>query len=87
MDLAALFCLPNGLRVRTVQLLPGALCIDVSACRRACACPECQTPSKHVHSYYTRTVTDLPCVGRSVTLCLHVRKFRYTNDRCPQRGS
>lgn len=85
MDLSALFCLPNGLRVRNVTLLPGALSIEASACRRVCACPDCQTPSDHVHSYYTRTVTDLPWVGRNMTLRLHVRKFRCTNDCCPRR--
>jgi transposase len=85
MDLSALFCVPNGLRVRTVTINPGVLFIEASAVRRASTCPDCQTPSEHVHSYYTRTVADLPCVGRCVTLSLHVRKFRCTNDCCPRR--
>lgn len=85
MDLTALFRLPAGLRVRSISLLSGALSIEASACRRASACPDCHTPSEHVHSYYTRTVADLPCVGRIVTLRLYVRKFRCSNDRCPRR--
>jgi transposase len=85
MDLSALFRLPKGLRVRTVTLLPEVLSIEASACRGTSACPDCQTPSEHVHSYYIRTVSDLPCVGRRVTLRWPVRKFRCSNDVCPRR--
>jgi len=85
MNLSALFRLPNEVRLLTVTMLPGMLCVEASARRRASRCPSCQTLSEHVHSYYTRTVADLPCVGRRVLLKLRVRKFRCRNSRCAQR--
>ncbi|MGE5334675.1 MAG: ISL3 family transposase [Nitrososphaerota archaeon] len=85
MDLSQLFRLPSGLRLLKVTMLPGALCIEAAACRRASPCPTCQMPSERVHSYYTRILADLPCVGRRVTLSMRVRKFRCTNACCPQR--
>ena len=71
--------------MRSITLRPGALSIEASACQRAGVCPDCHRPSEHVHSYDTRTVADRPCVGRGVTLHLHVRTFRCSNDRCPRR--
>jgi transposase len=85
MELSQLFRLPSGLRLLKVTLLPGVLCVEASACRRASPCPQCQFPSERVHSYYMRTLADLPCVGRRVTLSVHARKFRCMNDSCPQR--
>ncbi len=43
------------------------------------ACPSCHHCSLHVHSYYTRTLTDLPLDGRAVFLQRKVRRFRCMN--------
>ena len=85
MELSKLFRLPSGLRLLKVTMLPGMLCVEASACRRTSPCPQCQLPSEHVHSYYTRTLADLSCVGRRLIVRVHARKFRCTNDSCPQR--
>jgi transposase len=42
-------------------------------------------PSAHVHSSYTRTLADIPCAARHVTVRLHVHKYRCRNVQCPQR--
>jgi transposase len=49
------------------------------------SCPKCKTPSSRVHSRYMRTLTDLPCPGRTVRLQLQVRRFSCTASTCPKK--
>lgn len=86
MNLATLFRLPQGVRLLQVTLLPNTLVLKATtAARGARACPRCQTPSEHIHSTYTRTIVDVPCMARQVIVRLQVRKFRCRNAQCPQR--
>ena len=39
------------------------------------SCPSCGTASSRIQSRYTRTLRDLPSVGRPIRLILHVRRF------------
>ncbi|MBA3240200.1 MAG: ISL3 family transposase [Acidobacteria bacterium] len=48
-------------------------------------CPRCHRPSTRVHSYYTRSVADLPWHGVAVRLALHARRFRCQNSLCTKR--
>ena len=63
----------------------GSLTIELRAKRQSCACPTCQQVSEHVHSWYTRTVVDLPLAEWAVKLRLHVRRFRCRNAQCEQQ--
>ena len=63
----------------------GCLTVELRAKRQSCACPECQQESVHVHSWYTRTVVDLPMGEWAVKLRLHVRRFRCRNAQCEQQ--
>jgi len=85
LDLTQLFRLPDGIRVLRLTVLPKAVCIEAASCRCSSRCPSCQTASERVHSYYIRTLADLPSSGRRVVLELQVRKFRCRNGQCPQR--
>ena len=38
-------------------------------------CPSCGTQSSHIQSRYTRTLRDLPSIGRPIRLIMHVRRF------------
>lgn len=49
------------------------------------SCPQCHALSRRVHSRYTRTVADLPCVGWALTVSLRVRRFFCEAPQCPQR--
>src|SRR5437660_12535977 len=62
-------------------------CIVISARSTAitACCPDCQQPSSHVHSYYTRRPLDLPSSGRRVSLILLVRHFRCANALCSRK--
>ncbi len=57
--------------VRTVQSHP--------------CCPRCRQAATSIHSYYQRTVADLPWHGVSIKLQLSTRKLRCQNDLCSQK--
>ena len=59
--------------------------VDLSSRRRSAACPNCQHPSRAVHSVYRRTVADLPLAGAMLLLHLQVRRFFCRHITCPQR--
>ncbi len=85
MELSALLGLPEGLELLTVGELTSTVLVEVCSHRFTSPCPHCGTPSDRVHSYYTRTVADVPCAGRQVRITLQVRKFRCTNSACPRK--
>jgi transposase len=62
-----------------------ALTIDIRVTGCSSACPSCQTASTSVHSWYRRTVVDLPIGAWSVHLHLPVRRFRCRNEECAQQ--
>lgn len=85
MDLTSLLDLPEGLQVLSVTVRSTLVLVTVCSRRQASSCPRCTTPSDHVHSAYTRTVTDVPCAGRLVRITLHVRRFRCRESACAQQ--
>src|ERR1700694_4808430 len=48
-------------------------------------CPACDRPSQTRHSRYWRTLKDLAAQGRSVTLRVHVSRWRCGNSHCDCR--
>lgn len=48
-------------------------------------CPSCGTASSRVQSRYTRTLRDLPSVGRPIRLIMHVRRFFCKKSTCAQK--
>jgi transposase len=51
----------------------------------AAPCPSCGTVSSRIQSRYTRTLRDLPSVGRPLCLILHVRRFFCKKSTCAQK--
>ncbi len=49
------------------------------------SCPSCGTASSRIQSRYTRTLRDLPSVGRPIRLIMHVRRFFCKNHTCAQK--
>jgi transposase len=49
------------------------------------SCPSCGTASSHIQSRYTRTLRDLPAVGRPIRLIVHVRRFFCKKSTCAQK--
>jgi transposase len=69
----------------TFESETGCLSVELRAKRQGCACPKCQQESVYVHSWYTRTVVDLPMGEWAVKLRLHVRRFRCRNAQCERQ--
>jgi transposase len=83
--LAALFLLPENIAVEAVYPTKSRLTLQISCTRKSAFCPVCQQSSERVHGRYGRTVADVPCGGRLVTLALTVRKFVCATPACPRR--
>jgi len=75
----------TGLRFDQIEVTPQLIAVTVAAVRPEACCPLCAQPSAKVHSYYTRTVADLPWSGRRVTLCVRTRRFACLIDACARK--
>ena len=82
------FLLPpgTGLQLTHLHQMPHQqLVLVVNSTSLLASCPVCQTSSRQVHSYYTRTIADLCWADRQVRLELHVRRFVCSNIACSRR--
>jgi transposase len=80
--------LPHATDLRLEDILlddPTHLTVQATAIQDTAACPDCAQPTSRVHSYYTRTLSDLPWAVVAVRLQLRVRKFFCPNPACPRR--
>ena len=76
---------PTAIRLEKIIQHDRSLTLVVRATRAQAECPRCHRPSTRVHSYYTRTVADLPWHGVAVRLELRARRFRCKNSLCTKR--
>ncbi len=59
--------------------------ISATAKKASARCPLCGRRSRSVHSWYARTVSDLPVARTVVVLHLRVRRFFCRIPSCPRR--
>ena len=83
--LASLFLLPDTIAVEAVYPTKTHLTVRVACVLKNAACPLCEHLSERIHGRYGRTVADVPCGGRRVTLALTVRKFVCCTPECPRK--
>ncbi|HEY6407825.1 MAG TPA: transposase family protein [Ktedonobacteraceae bacterium] len=83
--LSSLFLLPDTIAIVAMYPTKTHLTIQVACMLKNAACPLCQHPSERIHGSYGRTVADVPCGGRRVTLALTVRKFVCGTPDCPRK--
>jgi transposase len=76
---------PEAIRLEKIIQHPSSLTLVVKATRQQAECPRCHHPSSRLHSYYTRTVADLPWHGVAVKLELRARRSRCRNSLCTKR--
>ena len=76
---------PSCLRLTHISTTDIGISLELCATRGGVACPSCSVESAHIHSFYQRTVADLPWAGVPVTLQLHVRRFVCRHPACPRR--
>ena len=67
-----------------MQTISSALVECASTSAESC-CPQCATPSRRIHSTYTRKPRDLPISDQPLRLLLHVQRFFGGVATCPQR--
>lgn len=85
MPTSTLLADPEAIRLEKIIQHPSSLTLVVKATRQQAECPRCHRPSSRVHSYYTRTVADLPWHGVAVRLDLRTRRLRCRNSLCTKR--
>ena len=74
-----------GLKLTHLEVCDQQLILTVTSTDPVACCPVCQTASRQVHCYYTRTVADLCWADLAVRLKLHVRRFVCANTTCARR--
>jgi transposase len=70
-------CTIDGVVVTEQEMLIQAYTVNAGA-----ICPNCGHDSGRVHSYYTRTIRDLPISEWSVCLKVRIRRFRCVSQAC-----
>jgi transposase len=80
-----LLAAPTAIRLEKIIQHESSLTLVVRVKRMQAECPRCHRPSTRVHSYYTRTVADLPWHGVSVRLELRTRRLRCRDGLCTKR--
>ncbi|MFW2475922.1 MAG: ISL3 family transposase [Sediminibacterium sp.] len=76
---------PEKFLVIGCERTPSGVVVEVNSCGSCNYCPACFHKTSSVHSYYYRTVMDLPILGYQTTIKLRARKFRCLNDECDRK--
>src|SRR5436309_11252211 len=83
--LSSVLLLPADMVIEAVYPSKTLLTVQVVCRLQSAACPLCQHSSERIAGSYGRTVADVPCGGRRVTLALMVRKFVCGTPDCPRK--
>jgi transposase len=73
------------LRLKRVVSQSDLLAVEVETARAVVPCPDCGRACSRRHSYYVRTLADLPSHGIRVQLRLRARKFFCDAHTCSRR--
>lgn len=76
--------LDKNLNYQRHEIINNIIYIYVSSDRSEVECKFCKTPSKRVHSHYSRSFQDLPLLGKKVIIVLNNRKLFCDNPNCPK---
>ena len=75
----------RGLNLEQVSIDGRQIVLSLRMITIESKCPACHREATRVHSWYTRTLADLPWSSFIVRLYLHVRKFFCTHSDCRRR--
>jgi transposase len=76
---------PSLLRLDYLSAADSLITLTLTTKRQEAHCPLCGCPSFRVHSYYVRTLADLPWNGVPVRLRLTIRRFFCDTKTCRRR--
>src|SRR5262245_19456356 len=85
MSIKPLFADPNLLHLECISSKPDLITIIVKTRSKQALCPQCHSPSAHLHSRYVRRLADLPWLGTAVRLEVRARRLYCRHIECPQR--
>src|SRR5262245_66016507 len=85
MSIKSLFADPNLLQLERVSSEPDLITIIVKTKSKQALCPQCHSPSAHLHSRYVRRLADLPWLGVAIRLELHAPRLLCRRVRRPRR--
>ena len=77
--------IPTSLRVIAVASEPERVTVMAVPRSAAAYCPVCRRHSDRTHGSYERRLADLPWQGRSVSLCVRLRRLCCRNPACSRR--
>ena len=83
-DLSALYK-PSDLVIENVEYENNAYHLYAKCSLDYGDCPDCGHRSRHIHSRYVRTLTDLSILGRPVVMTIGARKFFCDNPECRKK--
>ncbi len=72
----------KGIRVLRVEDSEEQVLITARTLTKQARCPSCGANSQRVHSYYWRSIQDLPLQASRVRLRLRVKRLRCINEHC-----
>jgi len=71
-------------QVEGVDVAEEEITLNLRTISPTASCPSCGTASSRIQSRYTRTLHDLPSIGRPLRLIMQVRRFFCKNRTCVQ---
>lgn len=71
--------------VEEVEHVEDVLRVRARTVRRSSRCPRCQKSASRRHSFYTRQLADLPCLGAENQVHIKCQRFFCDNDGCKQQ--
>lgn len=78
---------PEELTVTKIEDNESAVDIFLKSHSKKCFCPECYSELTEKRGTYTRTVQDLPILGKNTILHINAYEYRCTNDNCNVKSS
>ncbi len=72
-------------QIITAVKAKGNVFIDIESRQMGCNCPFCYECSFRIHSYYIRTILDLPLLGNETWIRLKTNKYYCRNDYCSMK--
>jgi transposase len=78
--------IPSGAKLAlcAASITPDGVSIELETTAAEATCPICHGSTSRVHSYYQRTLADLPLTQTAVTIQLHTRRFFCVSASCPR---
>ena len=83
-DLSSLYR-PSSIQLEQVECIDETYRLYARCSLPFGECPYCGSRSRHVHSRYTRTISDLSILGHRVIITFESRKFFCTNPECRRK--